>query len=126
MDKEQALHDFWSSFGLEAYDSNTVPTGGNAPAFPYITYDVGTDSLDSPIVLSGNLWYYGQSWQEITSKCHEIEKQIAEFGFYVKRIDEGYMWITKGHPFAQRMADDTSDMIRRIYIQIQVEFMTAY
>ena len=40
MDKAQALHSFWSGFGLTAYDENTVPDGAQ---LPYITYEVEGD-----------------------------------------------------------------------------------
>ena len=126
MDKEQALQSFWSSFSLTAYDDRTVPTGDNAPAFPYITYELSTDELDHPLTLTASLWYRSSSWQEITAKCHEIERYIGEYGHRVIKLDNGYLYITKEHPFAQRMGDDSDDMIRRIYLQIKAEFLTAY
>ena len=52
MDKGQAIHNFWSQFGLPAYEENTVPaTAGNQ----YITYSVQTDSLGSVLNLFG-IW----------------------------------------------------------------------
>lgn len=34
--------------------------------------------------------------------------------------------LKRGSPFAQRMSDPNDDMIRRIYINITAEFLTAY
>ena len=34
--------------------------------------------------------------------------------------------LKRGSPFAQRMSDPNDDMIRSIYINITVEFLTAY
>ena len=51
MDKSQAVHDFWSSFGLTAYDENAVPDNAQ---MPYITYSVVTDSLEYIIVIYHN------------------------------------------------------------------------
>lgn len=124
MSKEQALHKFWSSFGLKAYDEQTVPTGDDAPEFPYITYEVQTDNIDHPLTLTASLWYRSSSWAEITEKKNQISGRIG-YGHITTPIDGGYMYITRGTPFAQRMADDSDDMIRRIVVQIQCEFLTA-
>ena len=43
MTAEQTLHSFWSSFGLTAYDENSVPDDA---VLPYITYSVSYDSFD--------------------------------------------------------------------------------
>lgn len=121
MDKVQALDNFWNSFGLPAYDENSVPDDA---AYPYITYTVATDSLDNAIPLSANIWYRARSWKDITLKSEEIAKKIAERGFYSVKLDHGYMWLTKGSPFARRMTD--ADPIKRIYINVMAEFLTAY
>lgn len=122
MDKVQALNDFWNSFGLPAYDENTVPP--DAP-MPRITYNVVTDNLEHIVSLYASIWYRSSSWKEITLKAAEIEKRLGEHGGVVIALDEGRMWIDRGQPFAQRM-DDTDDSIRRIYMNIQVEYLTAY
>lgn len=123
MDKFQALQSFWSSFGIPAYDENTVPTGDDKPAYPYITYDAVIGSLDTPVAMSASIWYYGSSWSQITTKLLEIEAEIGRGGVTLP-MDNGALWIKKGSPFAQRMSD-TNDMIRRIYINIEAEYFTA-
>lgn len=124
MDKAQSIHSFWSGFGLPAYDENTVPTGKNAPNMPYITYPVTTDSLGSVVQLSGSLWYRSTSWAEISKKADEISEYIG-VGGKVLKLDSGYVWIVRGQPFAQRMSDNSDEMVRRIYINLQAEFLTA-
>ena len=42
MTKEQALYKFWISFGMQAYEENSVPSDAT---FPYITYQLVTDSI---------------------------------------------------------------------------------
>ena len=42
MTKAAALHSFYSSFGLTAYEENSVPDDAE---FPYITYNITTDSF---------------------------------------------------------------------------------
>ena len=123
MDKAQAIHAFWSSFGLTAYDEMTVPDDAQ---MPYITYNMTSGKLEDPLAMYGNLWYYDTSWEAITKKSDEIARAIAEWGYYTAKIDTGYVWITQGVPFAQRMSDPESDMVRRIYLNINVEFLAPY
>lgn len=124
MTKEQALHKFYSSFGLIAYEENAVPAGIDAPEFPYLTYNVITDSFDSSVALSLSLWYRGTSWLAANAKSEEISKAIGRSGAVI-RCDGGAIWLKRGSPFAQSMGDDTDDMIKRKYINITADFLTA-
>ena len=124
MNKEQAWQKFWSSFGLTAYDESTVPTGKNAPSFPYLTYNVIVGSFDDPVFPSVSLWYRSSSWKDVTEKSNEISAAIGYGGVLVP-YDGGAIWIKRGSPFAQRSSDDSDDMIRRIYINIEAEFWSA-
>lgn len=124
MDKEQALHQFWSSFGLTAYDENTVPDNAlTTNGGKYLTYNVATASLDEPTPLYANLWYKSSSWDEITVKANEISEAIGRGGAIVS-FDGGKIWICRGTPFSQRMPDD-DDTIRRIYINVMAEYLSA-
>lgn len=120
MDKAQALHTFWSSFGLTAYDENAVPDNAE---FPYITYSVLTDSIDYVVGLSGSLWYRSTSWQEISQKAEEISEYIT-IGGKVLPLDIGYLWLCRGTPFAQRMIDENDSLVKRIYFNLDGEFLT--
>lgn len=123
MDKFQALHTFWSGFGLPAYDENSVPTGDSRPACPYITYDAVVSNLGTPSAMSASLWYYGASWEQPSAKLAEIAAGIGRGG-KILPCDGGALWIKQGSPFAQRMPDE-NDMIRRYFINIEAEFFTA-
>ena len=123
MNKYQALHSFWSSFGLPAYDESTVPTGEDRPALPYITYNVVVSDFYRPSYLYASIWYYGTSWAAITAKLEEVTNAISMGGKIIP-VDGGALWIKKGFPYAQRVTDD-NDMIKRIYINIEAEFITA-
>lgn len=123
MNKEQALHKFWSSFDLTAYDESTVPTGKDAPDFPYLTYSVVTDSFDTDTAPYASLWYKSTVWTDITAKKDEISNAIG-MGGKMLPFDGGAIWIKRGTPFAQRMADDSDDTIRRMYINITMEYIS--
>ena len=123
MDSSQALQSFWSGFGWTAYDSNTVPSEDEHPDMPRITYDVSTAEFLYSIVLSASLWDRSYSWTNISKKADEIYNKIGLGGILVP-YDNGKIWIKRGSPFSQRMSDE-DDAIRRIYINIEVEFFTA-
>ena len=124
MDKEQALHQFWSSFGLTAYDENTVPDNAlTTNGGKYLTYNVATASLDEPTPLYAHLWYKSSSWAEITVKANQMAEAIGRGGAIV-HFDGGYIWICRGAPFSQRMPDE-DDTIRRIYINVMAEYLSA-
>ncbi len=123
-DKAQALYQFWSSFELPAYDENSVPTGRDASSYEYITYSVATDCIGYDVGLSASLWYRSSSWAEISRKAEEIAEKLDNMPPIP--IVGGYLWLKRGNPFAQRMSDPADDMIRRIYINISAEYLTAY
>lgn len=120
MDKAQAVHSFWSSFGLPAYDQNSVPDGAE---LPYITYSTATDSLDYVVLLTGSIWYRSTSWAEASQKAEQISEYLG-IGGKVIPLNRGYLWVYRGTPFAQRMGDDTDALIKRIYFNVSAEFLT--
>ena len=121
MTKAAAIYQFWSGFGLTAYEENTVPTGAT---FPYITYQLATDSFDREIPLTASLWYRSESWTGINAKAEEISQKISRGGKIIS-CDSGAIWLKRGQPFAQSMGDESDDLIKRKYLNITAEFMTA-
>ena len=121
MTKAAAIYQFWSGFGLTAYEENTVPTDA---AFPYITYQLVTDSFDREVVATASLWYRGESWTAINAKTEEISQKISRGGKIIS-CDGGAIWLKRGQPFAQSMGDESDDLIKRKYLNITAEFMTA-
>ena len=121
MTKAAAIYQFWSSFGLTAYEENTVPEDA---AFPYITYQLVTDSFDREVAATASLWYRGESWTAINAKTEEISAHIGLGGKIIK-CDGGRIWIKRGQPFAQNMGDESDDLIKRKYLNLTFEFFTA-
>ena len=119
-DRWTAINEFWNSFDIPAYDENAVP--GDA-TFPRITYSVTVDSIDRPVAMDASVWYRSTSWREASLKLDEIENRILEMQPPTIPIDWGRVYITKGSPFAQRVSDP-DDMIRRIHINLNVEYFT--
>ena len=125
MTKEAALYNFWSMFGLPAYEENAVPSGEDGAKFPYITYQVVTDSFGNDVALTGSVWYRSTSWKEANAKAQEISNVLSRGGVTLA-CDGGIIWLRRGVPFAQNMGDDSDDLIKRKYINITAECMTDY
>ena len=121
MTKAAAIYQFWNSFGLTAYEENSVPVEAT---FPYITYQLVTDSFDREIPLSASLWYRSESWTEINAKTEEISQAISRGGKIIS-CDGGAVCLKRGQPFAQNMGDESDDLIKRKYLNITAEFMAA-
>lgn len=121
MTKAAAIYQFWSGFGLTAYEENTVPTDAT---FPYITYQLSTDSLGYDVAGSASLWYREDSWVTCNAKTEEIAQHIG-FGGKIIKFDGGRIWVKRGSPFAQNMGDESDDLIKRKYINVVYEFFSA-
>lgn len=121
MTKAAAIYQFWSGFGLNAHEENTVPTDST---FPYVTYQLVTDSFDREVAATASLWYRGESWKAINAKAEEISAHIGLGGKIIK-CDGGRIWIKRGQPFAQNMGDESDDLIKRKYLNVTIEYFTA-
>lgn len=119
MNKIQALHNFWSGFGLKAYDENSVPDDA---ALPYLTYEASSDSFGNGLVQTANLWYRSSSWADITAKEQEIADFITRGGRMIA-YEGGALWIQRVTPWAQRLEEPSDEIIRRIVLNISVEFL---
>ena len=129
MTKAAAIYQFWNSFGIKAYEENTVidaDEDGNPiePEMPYLTYQLVTDSFDREVAATASLWYRGESWTAINAKTEEISAHIGLGGKIIK-CDGGRIWIKRGQPFAQNMGDESDDLIKRKYLNLTFEFFTA-
>ena len=121
MTKAAAIYQFWNSFGLTAYEENSVP---DEAAFPYITYQLVTDGFGREATSTASIWYRSESWTAINDKTEEISQKISRGGKIIP-CDVGAIWLKRGQPFAQSMGDESDDLIKRKYINITAEFMTA-
>lgn len=117
MNREQAFDSFWNSFGVVAYDENSVPN--DAPV-KKLTYDLVINGFGIPTAITVNIYDISTSWKSVTDILHDIEHRISCGGATIK-FDNGVIWLKEGTPFAQRFGDD-NDTIRRIIVNIEIEF----
>lgn len=122
MTKAACIYNFMSGFGLTAWEENAVPTGDDAD-FPYLTYGLVTDSFGVDLSMTASLWYRSTSWAAASEKTDEISRRIGRDGIILP-CDGGGVWIRRGTPFAQTMGDPADDMVKRMYINLTLEFLT--
>lgn len=124
MDKWQGLQAFWESFGIPAYDENSVPDDAQ---MPYITYQAAVGPFESVVPLSASVWYYGTSWSGVSQKVEEISKRLNTWAL-VRLDDKQSIFLAKNDTaqFAQRAADEGSDLVKRIYLTLSAEFFTRH
>lgn len=124
MDKWQGLQSFWESFGIPAYDENSVPDDAE---MPYITYAAVVGPFGAVVPMSADVWYSSTSWKEISNKVDEISERLNGYAL-IELGDHQYIMLSKinGSQFAQRLYDETDFFTRRVYITITGEFLTRH
>ena len=119
MNEAQAVQDFLGGFGIPAYAETSVPSDAE---YPYLTYGlvVGSwlDAGDTSVQV--NLWYYTESEAVPNAKVREIAEAIGMGGVCLP-CDGGFVWVKRGSPFAQSVAEE-NDKIKRRYINIDLEY----
>lgn len=121
MNKEQAIQAYWSGFGWDAFDENTVP---DKSAFPRLTYGLATDDFGTPVLVGVSLWDRSTSWETVTEMADTIDRALGLRGAIISS-DDGPIRIRRGSPFSQRMSDE-DDAIRRIYLNVEIEYYRNY
>lgn len=120
MTKAAAIYNFWGTF-LKAYEENSVPEDAE---YPYITYQLVEDSLGNDVQMTASLWYRSSSWVNINKMTDLISKYIGRGGVFLN-CDGGKIWLKRGTPFSQNMGDESDNLIKRKYLNITAEFLTA-
>lgn len=118
MTKEEALYNYFSSFGLTAYPSNAVPY---ETTFPWLTYSTPL-GFDGDVSAEVNLWYHTESEATPNNKVNEIAEAIGVGGVTLG-YDGGIIWIKRGNPFCQSLTDENDVSIKRRQINLQYEYL---
>lgn len=127
MTKDKALYAFFSGFGIPAYPANAVLNKNGEPdvILPYLTYTPVFDAWGGePVSLTVNLWYRTESEAIPNAKAQELSDAIG-MGGKVILCDEGYIWLKRGSPWCQNLADEADSAIKRRYINVTAEYLTS-
>lgn len=121
MNRWEAIHTFWSSFGVPAYEQNSVPDLKTL-TFPYITYEAAVGSWEDIIPLTASIWDKNSSWRRIADLSDNIERFIR-LSLPIAYDNGMYrVWIGDT-PFSQNMGDPEDDKIKRKILTVNMEFM---
>lgn len=112
MDRWEAQYYFWSSFGVPAYEENSVPDDVD---FPYITYQAVSAGFDEVANISASVWTRSPSWETADRLADAIEARLDGGAALVwnTSLSGGLLWITPNAPFAQNMGDPNDDLVKR-------------
>lgn len=125
MDRWEAQYAFWSSFGVPAYEENSVPTGDKRPNYPYITYQATVGGFNTNSFVNASIWTRSGSWSTADGLAEAIQEKLGgrAGGGYVQRYDDGGIWITAEDNFAQSMGDTEDNMIKRKLLSVVLRFV---
>lgn len=131
MNKQQAYNAFWSGFGVLAFEENSAPAisdvkaiakSMNLPDDIWIAYQVIVDDLGHPVYPTASIYSRSTSWQKADTLSNAISARIQEMNTI--KLDNGRMFITKGSPFAQHQLESEDLNIRRVILNLGIEFFT--
>lgn len=121
MTKAAAIHQFFSGFGLPAYESASVP---QEAVLPYLTYESLTGAYDTlPQSLTVNLWYRTTSNVPPNQKVEQISAAIGHTGKRLQ-VDGGFVWLMRDSPWAFA-APDPDPTIKRRALNLTLRFFTV-
>lgn len=121
--KSQALYQFWSSFGVPAFEENCVPTGADKPTYPYITYELATSNFDNDVPLSASYWIRSTGLAQLDHFEDALAYRLSMNGI-VLRCSGGGIWLKRGTPFGRIMREETDNMVKRKIFNLTAEFLT--
>lgn len=121
MDRWEAQYEFWSGFGVPAYEQNSVPDADHV-VFPYITYEAMSSTFGGDVFPSASIWTRSTSWLEADSLSDEIERALRNGGVLVPH-DDGAIWFTPGTPFSTSMGDPNDDLVKRKFLSVTLHFI---
>lgn len=117
--KYQALHNFYSGFGVPAYEENSVPENAK---LPYITYEVITSELAAQnVALSCQIWDKSNSLKNINRLTESLSAALRNGAKL--QCDDGYIMLYRGEPFAQTRPSGERT-IKAKYINITADYIT--
>lgn len=110
-----ALNEFWNSFQIPAYTSDSVPDGQD---LPYIVYNLTeTDPLGSKSHYA-QVFYYTTSNTELLTKVDEILAVFHNSGNSI-RLECSGGYVVLRNPTVQMLTDKVPE-IRYAYIEMQL------
>ncbi len=91
----------------------------------YGTYTPVFDSISgSPVSITINIWAYTSLEKPLNDAANDLSRAVGYGGKAVK-CDGGFIWFRRGSPWCQNLIDADDDNIKRRYINLTAEYLTA-
>lgn len=120
LDKWQAQYTFWASFGIPAYEENSVPDIKDV-TYPYITYEaVGAPAVSRTFV-NVSVWTRSNSPQTAMRIADKILKRFEEGAAEIK-FDGGGFFMAPEDNYAQIMGDSADSAIKRAVLSLVINW----
>ena len=78
---------------------------------------------DESVGLTVNIWYYTTDESAPNAKARELAEAIG-LGGTVIPCDGGAIWLRRGSPWCQNIADESDENIKRRYVNVTAEYLT--
>ena len=119
MTREEALFEFFNSFGIPGYPTGSVPY---ETQYPWLTYDApeGNWGDSSTQTATIDLWYHTESNALPNAKADEIRQRIGIGGCLI-HYEGGAIWLKRGTPWCNTIVDSADDAIKRRQLNIEIE-----
>lgn len=119
MTKGAALQQFFEQF-MSAYATNSVP---DDVIYPYLTYDAVFDAWGGmPVSLTVKMWFHTASESIPNAKVHELSETLGTGGA-VLECDDGFIWLTRGTPFCQALANENDRDVKLRNFNVSADFL---
>ena len=103
------------------YPSASVP---DDVIFPWGTYELTTAAWGAEEVgITVNIWFYTDS-EFLPNDAAERLSALIGLGGVSIPCDGGFIWLKRGSPWCQNIADDQHNGVKRRYIDVSAEYMT--
>ena len=103
-----------------------MPTGSDRPSYPYLVYEMQQGGFDAEndIALAFSIIDKNDSF----IPCYNIADNIAQAigNGKIIELDDGYVKIAQGSPWADNQRDPEDNTIRRLYSIIWVTYYTNH
>lgn len=121
MTKNKALYS-WLNTLMTFYRDTAVPDDAE---LPYGTYTYVEDSYGgAQVTITINLWFRTESEAVPDEMASKLSEMVGYDGALIP-CDEGYIWVNRGSPFCQSLADETDASIKRRYINLIADYLTT-
>ena len=120
MNRYEAQYTFWSSFGVPAYEENSVPDIKDIK-YPYITYPAIGAEVTAQTFINVSIYTRSSSLKKVTEIAEKVMKRFVEGGAEI-RFTGGGFFLTAENTFIQIMGDPNDDLIKRAVLSLVIHW----